>query len=256
VAGVIAVGLLLSAGRLGDTNRTSAAPALCEEVLTLADLEGTIDPITYTDPDGTFTISDLTLTLDPGTPSTVTIDPTTGLINNTLTLVVAFNNGKPPPLNADLSGILTMNESGQLLPPDDPFCQQFPEAYLGCADLVVTNGVLTGAGPFNGTVVKGDNPTIIPFPPAVIWRFSPPDSPPHLLIDLPSPPFIGGQNTVIHGELIARLDPPFHPPVGGLAELPDASGSAGRNYVALAALAAALGALGAGGWYARTRWVR
>ncbi|MCJ7509813.1 MAG: GDSL-type esterase/lipase family protein [Dehalococcoidia bacterium] len=43
-------------------------------------------------------------------------------------------------------------------------------------------------------------------------------------------------------------------PVGGLAALPDASGSAGRNYVALDALAAAaLVALGAGGWYARRR---
>jgi Neuraminidase (sialidase) len=46
-------------------------------------------------------------------------------------------------------------------------------------------------------------------------------------------------------------------PVGGLAELPDVSGSAGRNYAALAALAAAAAvALGAGGWYARRRWVR
>ena len=45
-------------------------------------------------------------------------------------------------------------------------------------------------------------------------------------------------------------------PVGGIAALPDASDSAGRNYVALAALAAAaLGALGAGGWYARRRRV-
>jgi hypothetical protein len=46
------------------------------------------------------------------------------------------------------------------------------------------------------------------------------------------------------------------PPVGGIAELPDVSGSAGRNYVAVAALAAAaLVALGAGGWYARRRWL-
>jgi hypothetical protein len=45
--------------------------------------------------------------------------------------------------------------------------------------------------------------------------------------------------------------------VGGLAELPDASGSAGRNYAALAGLAAAaLVALGAGGWYARRRFSR
>jgi hypothetical protein len=46
-------------------------------------------------------------------------------------------------------------------------------------------------------------------------------------------------------------------PVGGLAELPDVSGSSGRNYAALAGLAAAaLLALGAGGWYARKRRVR
>jgi hypothetical protein len=46
------------------------------------------------------------------------------------------------------------------------------------------------------------------------------------------------------------------PPVGGIAALPDASGSSSRNYVPLAGLAAALGALGAGGWYARRRRVR
>jgi len=47
------------------------------------------------------------------------------------------------------------------------------------------------------------------------------------------------------------------PPVGGLAELPDASDSAGPNYIVLAVLAAAaLGAVGAGGWYARRRRVR
>jgi len=44
-------------------------------------------------------------------------------------------------------------------------------------------------------------------------------------------------------------------PVGGKAELPDASGSAGRNYIALAGLAAAaMVALTAGAWYARRRW--
>jgi hypothetical protein len=46
------------------------------------------------------------------------------------------------------------------------------------------------------------------------------------------------------------------PPVGGIAELPDASDSSGRNYVALAALAAAvLLALTAGAWHARRRWL-
>jgi parallel beta-helix repeat protein len=47
------------------------------------------------------------------------------------------------------------------------------------------------------------------------------------------------------------------PPVGGLAKLPDASGSSGFNYTALAALGGlALLALTAGGWYVRRRWVR
>jgi len=44
-------------------------------------------------------------------------------------------------------------------------------------------------------------------------------------------------------------------PVGGVAELPHLSDSSGRNYIALAGLAAALAALGAGGWYARRRWL-
>jgi hypothetical protein len=45
-------------------------------------------------------------------------------------------------------------------------------------------------------------------------------------------------------------------PVGGTAQLPDASGSSGRNYIAVAALAVAgLLALTAGGWYARRRWL-
>jgi len=46
-------------------------------------------------------------------------------------------------------------------------------------------------------------------------------------------------------------------PVGGIAELPEASGSSGPNYVVLAGLAAAVvAALGAGAWYARRRWGR
>jgi hypothetical protein len=44
--------------------------------------------------------------------------------------------------------------------------------------------------------------------------------------------------------------------VGGLAQLPEVSDSSGRNYGALAGLAAAaLVALGAGGWYVRRRWL-
>jgi hypothetical protein len=47
-----------------------------------------------------------------------------------------------------------------------------------------------------------------------------------------------------------------YPPVGGIAELPDVSESAGRNYVALAAVAAAVVmSLTAAAWYARRRWL-
>ena len=45
-------------------------------------------------------------------------------------------------------------------------------------------------------------------------------------------------------------------PVGGIAALPGVSHPAGRSYIALAGLAAAVAALGAGGWYARRRWLR
>ncbi len=46
-------------------------------------------------------------------------------------------------------------------------------------------------------------------------------------------------------------------PVGGMAGVPDASGSAGRNYAVIAGVAAAAAvALSAGAWYARRRWVR
>jgi len=45
-------------------------------------------------------------------------------------------------------------------------------------------------------------------------------------------------------------------PVGGVARLPNVSGSSGPNYLALAGLAAALlVALTAGAWYARRRWL-
>ena len=43
------------------------------------------------------------------------------------------------------------------------------------------------------------------------------------------------------------------PPVGGIAELPDVSELAGRNYIALAGIGAAVAAFVAGGWYARRR---
>lgn len=57
--------------------------------------------------------------------------------------------------------------------------------------------------------------------------------------------------------LVTALESPAPPAVGGIAELPDVADSAGRNYVALAGLAAAgVVALTAGTWYARRQWSR
>jgi len=56
------------------------------------------------------------------------------------------------------------------------------------------------------------------------------------------------------GHGLVAVDTSCPAPVGGIAELPDASDSSGRNYVALGALAAAaLLALSAGAWYVRRR---
>ena len=53
------------------------------------------------------------------------------------------------------------------------------------------------------------------------------------------------------------VDPEAPDPVGGIAALPEVSNSTSRNYSALAGLAAAaVVALGVGGWYARRRWLR
>jgi hypothetical protein len=66
------------------------------------------------------------------------------------------------------------------------------------------------------------------------------------LFDVNLGDFIGTDVDILH-----TTDAPV---VGGIAELPEVSGSSARNYIALAGLAAAaLVALGAGGWYARRR---
>ena len=63
-----------------------------------------------------------------------------------------------------------------------------------------------------------------------------------------------GQAQLLCVPAFKEVAPTPTPPVGGIAELPDVSDSSGRNYMALAALAAAaLVALTAGGWYARRR---
>jgi hypothetical protein len=60
-----------------------------------------------------------------------------------------------------------------------------------------------------------------------------------------------------YGTKVCCYAGPAAAPVGGLAELPDASDSSGRNYVAFAGLAAAaLVALTASSWYVRRRLLR
>ncbi|MCJ7511218.1 MAG: hypothetical protein MUP14_10105 [Dehalococcoidia bacterium] len=62
----------------------------------------------------------------------------------------------------------------------------------------------------------------------------------------------GNHPVMLDSGMLAINDYCGNPPVGGIAELPDVSDSAARDYIGLAGLAAA-GALAAGGWYARRR---
>ena len=66
-----------------------------------------------------------------------------------------------------------------------------------------------------------------------------------------------GGPAILAGVTAPTPTPTSVPPVGGVAALPEASGSPASNYIAVAALAAAaLLALTAGAWYARRRWLR
>jgi hypothetical protein len=65
---------------------------------------------------------------------------------------------------------------------------------------------------------------------------------------------VGNHPIVLDSGMLAINDYCGNPPVGGIAELPDVSNLAARNYIGLAGLAAAAAvALAAGGWYARRR---
>jgi len=68
---------------------------------------------------------------------------------------------------------------------------------------------------------------------------------------------LDANSTSQYGVLALGVACPGPVPVGGIAELPDASGSPGRIYIALAALTTAtLIALTAVAWYASRRWPR
>jgi len=63
----------------------------------------------------------------------------------------------------------------------------------------------------------------------------------------------GSHSITLDSGRLAINDSCAIPPVGGMAELPDVSELAGRNYIGLAGLAAVATVLAADGWYARRR---
>ena len=165
-------------------------PVMADPVtIQLGSLSGTVNPITYTNAQGTFTTSIVTLTLNMSSPSFFTIDQDTGVITAHTVIDVFFNDGR----GNDLSGTFVIDEIGMLGP--SPILME------------VTNGVLSGAGAFSGTRLFGRNPT---FPDPGFncfgWHFSPPDSPPFLFLDLP-PDFINGDSVPIHGDCEACAIP-------------------------------------------------
>ncbi|UCH86990.1 MAG: FG-GAP repeat protein [Dehalococcoidia bacterium] len=77
-----------------------------------------------------------------------------------------------------------------------------------------------------------------------------------IAVSAPHGGFANGAVYVIASDPDYEPTPTPVPPVGGIAELPDASHSAAANQIALAGLAAmAVVALTAGVWYARRRWL-
>jgi len=171
-----------------DSNIVSAAPITTQ----IASLTGTVDPITYTDLTGTFTTSPIAVTLSGSSPSFFTVDLSAGTASDHTVMDVSFNNGKPGPLNANLLGVLTVNESGPLQPAPPPL--DFT------ADLTIQNAVLSGAGPFNGTTLAGKNPTFKDF--FIEWKFGGGN----VTANLPST-FIGGNNIPISGDITASIVP-------------------------------------------------
>lgn len=126
-------------------------------------LTGTVNPVTYTDSTGTFTTSPISLSLSDSAPSSFTADLSTLVASDHTVMNVSFNNGKPGNLNSQLSGVLTVDESGPITSLEAN--QEFT------ADLTIQSAVLSGAGEFNGTTLTGKNPTIKDF--SIEWKFGP-----------------------------------------------------------------------------------
>jgi hypothetical protein len=186
-------------------------------------LGGTVDPITYTDSDGTFTTSPLQLSLgSPSSNSFIEIDSVTGRIFNYLEMNVSFNNGKPGILNQDISGVFTTSGEG--------FFGSQP------IDLTILSSNLSGAGEFSGAKTRGKNPLFFEVDEngdfcILKWRFSPPGSPAVMFLDLPQG-FQNGTNIPIHGDIDATC-----PSDACLVPVPEPSSILG--FLALGTLGAA-----------------
>lgn len=178
------------------TARPASAALIVQDVVALS---GTVNPITYTDSQGTFTTSVINLSFDPSTPSFMTLDLTTGGLTAHTVMDVSFNNGKLGPDNQNLFGIFTVDENG-VIGSIDPNGLIQPQPVL----LDITNAVLTGAGEFAGTTAAGKNPVYNPDLMQYQWRIlkvgTPPTSP--VTLDLP-PGFIGGANVAINSTINA-----------------------------------------------------
>lgn len=189
-------------------------------------MKGYLDPINYSDPNISFTTSEISISLNPYQPSFLTID-STGEINSHTVMNIAFsvegntyNNGDITHFLDNINGIFTVDESGTLGP--------LP------VDMNINHAELTDAGIFTGTIAEGKNPIWFPipepppFPPidrnicegrsgsGVAWRFSAP-----ITLELPSQ-FINGSNIPISGGIDACAIP--EPPslmliLGGLIGL-------------------------------------
>jgi hypothetical protein len=173
-------------------------PAAVSEYV-IRNVAGTIDPITYTDATGTFTTSIITVS-DSDIPSTGSIDMLTGFSSNRMHITVSFHNGKPGGQGANLVGRADLVEQGVMAPGNSPSCAAFPGVEM-CGKLDIVQGVLVGAGIFNGTVLRGKNPTLKNG--GLTWTFR--QAPPDVFADLPAGTFTNGNNVALLGDMTADL---------------------------------------------------
>ena len=166
------------------TNPVMADPV----VLEVGSLTGTVDPITYTTTAGTFTTSTIRLTLSSSSTSFFTVDEATGAITSHLVIDASFNDG----MGNDLTGTIIIDEIGILGPNPIP--------------MDIQNGILLGAGPFDGTRMRGINPLTVLFPDfACVW--GPPEDPERrIVIDLPQT-FINGTGVGTSGRIQGTIVP-------------------------------------------------